>query len=376
MGLITKEVEVELSSNTIKYYENLGYKIPRIRNKWRKYTVPRGTKIRVKVKDLKYNSKTIVDVECDNCKKKYQIQYQSYSTRNDNGKITCHHCSRSVLNTGENNPLYKKDKSEEERIKERRYPEYIDFVKRVIARDNHICQCCGKQVNHDAEVHHLDGYDWCKEKRTDETNGVCLCSVCHKAFHSIYKYGNNSKEQYEEWIGYAIGELKKYNGKLPTTRKVYCYEENKIYDGVYAFCRENNCSDNSTIYKCCDLSNTSVLSYKGKHFFWLDEYEKLNKKEIDIFLELSKSKGHKRKIICITNGSIYYSISEASRITNASMDGIRNSCKDKKRYSGKLPDGTPLQWMYYEDFLKLPIEEQNEILARNQESSTDDSFIM
>lgn len=108
----------------------------------------------------------------------------------------------------------------------------------------------------------------------------------------------------------------------------------------------------------------------------MDEYEKLNKKEIDIFLELSKSKGHKRKIICITNGSIYYSISEASRITNASMDGIRNSCKDKKRYSGKLPDGTPLQWMYYEDFLKLPIEEQNEILARNQESSTDDSFIM
>lgn len=70
MGLITKEVEVELSSNTIKYYENLGYKIPRIRNKWRKYTVPRGTKIRVKVKDLKYNSRTIVDVECDNCKKK------------------------------------------------------------------------------------------------------------------------------------------------------------------------------------------------------------------------------------------------------------------------------------------------------------------
>ena len=45
-------------------------------------------------------------------------------------------------------------------------------------------------------------------------------------------------------------------------------------------------------------------------------------------------------------------------------------------YAGKLSDGTKLKWMFYEDFLKLPIEEQNEILSRNQESSNDGSFIM
>ena len=28
MGIITKEIEVTTNSNTVKYYENLGYKIP------------------------------------------------------------------------------------------------------------------------------------------------------------------------------------------------------------------------------------------------------------------------------------------------------------------------------------------------------------
>ena len=32
MGLITKEVEVKLGGKNIKYYENLGYQIPRYYN--------------------------------------------------------------------------------------------------------------------------------------------------------------------------------------------------------------------------------------------------------------------------------------------------------------------------------------------------------
>ena len=39
MGLITKEVEVLLHGNTIKYYENLGYEIPREKDKTNKMVV-------------------------------------------------------------------------------------------------------------------------------------------------------------------------------------------------------------------------------------------------------------------------------------------------------------------------------------------------
>ena len=53
VGLISKEVEILLSSKNIKYYEYLGYEIPRYYNK-RKKTMceKRGTKIKVIVKFL------------------------------------------------------------------------------------------------------------------------------------------------------------------------------------------------------------------------------------------------------------------------------------------------------------------------------------
>ena len=68
MGLISTEVEVGLHSKNITYYENLGYKIPRTKNKWGKITVPLHSKITVNIADVPKNSSVLVDVECDNCK--------------------------------------------------------------------------------------------------------------------------------------------------------------------------------------------------------------------------------------------------------------------------------------------------------------------
>ena len=41
--------------------------------------------------------------------------------------------------------------------------------------------------------------NWCRERRIDITNGVCLCEVCHKEFHKLYGKGDNTKEQYIEF---------------------------------------------------------------------------------------------------------------------------------------------------------------------------------
>ena len=51
MGLLTTEVEVLLNGYNIKYYEDLGYDIPRYYNKSScKYHVKKGTTIIVKIK--------------------------------------------------------------------------------------------------------------------------------------------------------------------------------------------------------------------------------------------------------------------------------------------------------------------------------------
>ena len=47
--LITKEVEIGVGGKNSKYYEGLGYKIPRRINKYNKLTFEKGLKIKVKI---------------------------------------------------------------------------------------------------------------------------------------------------------------------------------------------------------------------------------------------------------------------------------------------------------------------------------------
>lgn len=113
-------------------------------------------------------------------------------------------CRKCYLdaNKGKNNPNYNHDKTDEERLLGRYTmsgESQITFRINVFTRDNRFCQCCGSH-NDKINAHHLDGYNWAKDKRFDVTNGVTLCEKCHKEFHKIYGKGNNTKLQYTEWI--------------------------------------------------------------------------------------------------------------------------------------------------------------------------------
>lgn len=81
----------------------------------------------------------------------------------------------------------------------RNYTAYASFRKSVLERDEHTCQCCGVQSN--LVVHHLESYANNPELRCEPSNGVTLCSECHKDFHHLYGYGKNTTEQYNSWIG-------------------------------------------------------------------------------------------------------------------------------------------------------------------------------
>ena len=316
MGLISEYVEIKLGGRNIKYYENLGYKIPRHMDKNKDMVVANGTTILVKISDLMPSSSCVVKIQCDNCNDILNVKWNDYNNHNHNGKYYCNKCANKIFLSGENHPRWNPNLSQEEREQGRNYPEYIEFIKKVLKRDNYTCQCCGdNNTKRNIEVHHLDGYDWCKQKRTDETNGITLCHNCHKNFHSIYGYGNNTKEQFEEWIGHAIEELEKYEGELPTTRKIYCIEENKIYDSAYELANELNCGIEK-IYAICgkyktthkgihELKNGIKKEYisvqyhksiKGKHLLYYDEYIKMTKEDIQKYLEWCKHKTNSDKI--------------------------------------------------------------------------------
>lgn len=72
--------------------------------------------------------------------------------------------------------------------------------KAVYERDGYTCQACGDSPSNHLVAHHMDGWDWCKERRLDESNGATACEDCHKVFHSEYGYGDNTESQWREFV--------------------------------------------------------------------------------------------------------------------------------------------------------------------------------
>jgi hypothetical protein len=121
------------------------------------------------------------------------------SLRDLNRGTRCRYCYLDN-NTGENHPGYNKNLTDEEREYKRNDLDYYAWRRKVFERDDYTCAVCGDNKGGNLIAHHKDGYGWCKERRTDESNGVTLCNVCHKDFHTNYGYKNNTESQYLEWI--------------------------------------------------------------------------------------------------------------------------------------------------------------------------------
>ena len=101
------------------------------------------------------------------------------------------------------------DLTEDDREGRRLIEGYDEWRKSVFERDSYTCQCCGDNWSGKLNAHHKDGYHWCKERRIDIANGITLCEIDHRFFHSIFGNKNNTEAQFEEFlINYNNNEYK------------------------------------------------------------------------------------------------------------------------------------------------------------------------
>ena len=368
MGFNSYYVDLHVNSKTISRYEKLGYIMPKkINEKKNKIVYDTSKTVKIHVNDLPLQSNTKIDYLCDNCGEPVNVSWRRYCTYNINGKYYCRKCKQ------ENPKFIKWLKPREKTSRSRSSSDYNIFTRTVLFRDHFICQYCGqKGKKEQLDVHHLNGYQWYVDGRTDPANGVVLCNEklngCHECFHAHYGKIKNTKEQFEEWIGHKLSDLDKYE-KLPSFPKVYCIEDNTIYESIYDCAKQLNCSS-SYVYQMCHGDRNT---YKDKHYVYFDAYTKMTPDDIEkLFTDNIKRKS----VIYPELGNIFRCAREAGEHYHMKTDkNISACCHNRKKHSGKC-NGIRLSWMFYEDYLKLSSIEKIKLINENLETLEEGSFLM
>lgn len=251
--LIDNEVEMVWCGGNKQYFIDKGYKFTRM-----------GDRFVIKTTDLKNRASIDVRVKCEVCGEIKKTRYSTYTKcKEKRGIYICGNCSRtqkakytvddikkiltecdySLIDdmgyrtmhdkieiecnmghryitefncfkqgfrcpicmgakmVGAGNPRYNHNLTDEQRRQnESRHSQFIyrQWINKILKRDKYTCQLCGHKGKLNA--HHLDGYDNFESKRYSVNNGITLCQECHKKFHKIYGYGNNTKSQFENFV--------------------------------------------------------------------------------------------------------------------------------------------------------------------------------
>ena len=105
--------------------------------------------------------------------------------------------------SGENSHKWNHALTDEERDKNENRTHTRDYVawrKEVFKRDGYLCQKCGVDKSGALNAHHIESYANNPDMRTSVSNGVTLCEDCHKDFHHIYGYGENTAEHFIDFM--------------------------------------------------------------------------------------------------------------------------------------------------------------------------------
>lgn len=118
--------------------------------------------------------------------------------------------SKCIVHKGSNHHRWKHNLTNEER-QQNRIRDYDSRVHEwrsyVYKRDKYTCQISGR-VGGTIHAHHLESWNSNKELRFEVNNGITLSDKIHKLFHDLYGRGDNTRQQFDEFIQkYQRGEL-------------------------------------------------------------------------------------------------------------------------------------------------------------------------
>lgn len=111
----------------------------------------------------------------------------------------CRKCQARTISEklrGPNSINWDHSRTLEERIKDRRYPEYYEWRRKVFERDDFTCQVCGLRGGR-LNAHHIQAFAKFPELRTEASNGITLCSDCHSTYHRKIEHNTATLEGWD-----------------------------------------------------------------------------------------------------------------------------------------------------------------------------------
>jgi len=206
MAILEKEVWITLGGNNDKYFESLGYEIPRKLHPSGKLHVPKGTKLKVKTRHLKKHSGIKITKVCDYCEQKiYNVPYYEMMRQRRKSVIDlCRKCS------DDKNKNKKKDSKKKKNCLAYTHPEIAKLV-------------LNKELSY--QLTHGSG------KKVDF---VCGCGkiIKDKTVHTVVRRGLSCPEC-SDGISYPEKFMFNLLDQLDIdfeSQKIFNWSENKRYD--------------------------------------------------------------------------------------------------------------------------------------------------
>lgn len=111
-----------------------------------------------------------------------------------------HVTTLGLSNAGKNNPAYNHELTDEQRATNR-FQRSSNEAKQLridtYKRDGYECLVCND--SHKLIAHHIESFADNIDLRFELNNTATMCESCHITFHKKYGYGNNTREQFDEF---------------------------------------------------------------------------------------------------------------------------------------------------------------------------------
>lgn len=227
----------------------------------------------------------------------------------------------------------------------------------------------------------IQKYGWDNFEHIIMRENLSYDEACFLEQYYIKQFNTtDSKYGYNIDSGGRISSIIKYGKDNPSSRAVICLNTKEIFETERQACEKYNLNSSSLSETCngkrhyCGLFNEEKLAW-----MFLDEYTEDKAKErlilanhkVDVsgvnnpmygkcgdlhpsygkVMECFKGGNNPsaKKIMCLTTNEVFDTATEAAKKYNTDISHIIKCCRGKLKSSGRLEDGTKLQWKYYEE---------------------------